>query len=178
MIVMVHESDTVQSAVGIVAQRKVDILFFQLGDKIILACGRCHCIGHLPLCGLDVDFLLVTLELTFDSGSTRKLAESGCFQRCGYGIAVVIRGEIYQTVILTPIDFAVGHLASYIIQSEYGVIFADALELPAHTNQFYRVLNLTLDVAIGVNLGPALKRQADLSGVCGQSDLQSDFQDS
>lgn len=31
MIVMVHESDTVQSAVGIVAQRKVDILFLGIG---------------------------------------------------------------------------------------------------------------------------------------------------
>ena len=55
-------------------------------------------------------------------------------------------------MILAAIDFAVGQFASNIIQSEYGVIFADALELPAHTNQLDSILNLTFDVAVGVNL--------------------------
>ena len=56
-------------------------------------------------------------------------------------------------MIFAAIDFAVGQFAFDIIQSEYGVIFAYALELPTHTNQFDGILNLTLDVAVGVNLG-------------------------
>ena len=55
-------------------------------------------------------------------------------------------------MILTSVDFAGGHFAFDIIQFEYGVIFSDALELPAHTNQLDSILNLTFDVAVGVNL--------------------------
>lgn len=108
---MVHESGAIQSAVGIVTQHKVDVLFFQFGYEIILAGDCCHCIGYQPICWLDVDFILVSLELTFYCGATRNLAESGGFQGCGYGIAVVVCDEIDQTVILTSVDFTVGHFA-------------------------------------------------------------------
>ena len=56
-------------------------------------------------------------------------------------------------MIFAAIDFAVGQFAFDIIQSEYGVIFAYALELPAHTNQLDSILDLTLDVAVWINLG-------------------------
>mgnify|MGYP000952947980 CR=1 FL=1 len=57
-------------------------------------------------------------------------------------------GELFRAIVdHKDWNDAVGLLTPYIIQSEYGVILADGLELIAHTHHFDSVGNLPLDVA-------------------------------
>ena len=56
-------------------------------------------------------------------------------------------------MILAPVDTSVGGVALHVVKSEYGVVFAHALEFVAHTYHFDRIGNLSLDVAVWVNFG-------------------------
>ena len=97
------------------AQNKVDVPLFESGDEIILTRRFRHCLRYGLLGRTDVDVVFRTLHLSVYRRAAGELAEARRLERRCYCIAVVIGGEIDQTVILPSVDPAVGLFTPYII---------------------------------------------------------------
>ena len=128
---MVYECRAVYAPGIGMAQDKVDVPLFELGDEIILARRFSHSLRYSLLGRTDVDAVFRPLHPSVYRRAAGELAEAGSLERRCYCIAVVVSSEIDKTVIFPSVDPAVGLLTPDIIQSEYGVILADGLELIA-----------------------------------------------
>nr|WP_301425629.1 hypothetical protein [Bacteroides intestinalis] len=112
---MVDKCHAVYASLVGVAENHIYVPGFQSGDKIRLVSGIGKNISYLTLRGSDINFILRFLETAVNCSTTCELAETRRLERRCYGLAVVIGGKIYKSMVFAPVDPAVGLLTPYII---------------------------------------------------------------
>ena len=112
---MVNECRAIDSTFRCIAENKVDVLLFQLGNEIILASGYDHCVRDNSFRWSNINLTLCPLETIINGCTAGELAEAGSLERLRDGFAVIIKSEIHQSVIFPAVDPAVCLLTPYII---------------------------------------------------------------
>ena len=113
--VVVDERNAVYAPLVGVAENNIYAAVLQLGCKILLISDAGKHIGNSVPCRCDINLVFGALEASLHGGTACELAETGSLERIGDNLAIIIGGEIHQTVIFAPVNPAVGLLTPYII---------------------------------------------------------------